>query len=88
LETVKARSILRRSHLGVRRLAPAFFSDSPRRERSDAEGQMSWPLTRAEVSALIAAGLRELSFEDLLDVEDPEEPPVRRFRVLYTAKSV
>jgi SAM-dependent methyltransferase len=53
------------------------------REASDPEGQMPWPLTRAELSAFTAAGLEELSFEDLLDVEDPGEPAVRRFRALY-----
>jgi len=58
------------------------------REPSDPEGQMPWPLTRAELSAFTAAGLQELSFEDFLDLEDPADPSVRRFRVLYTAKSV
>jgi SAM-dependent methyltransferase len=58
------------------------------REPSDPEGQMPWPLTRAELSAFTAAGLEELSFDDLLNLEDPGEPTVRRFRVLYTAKSV
>jgi SAM-dependent methyltransferase len=58
------------------------------REPSDPPGQMPWPLTRAELSAFIAAGLEELSFLDLLDLEDPAELPVRRFRVLYRAKSV
>lgn len=58
------------------------------REPADPEGQMPWPLTRPELSGFTAAGLQELSFEDLLDPEDPAEPAVRRFRVLYTAKSV
>ena len=58
------------------------------REPSESEGQMPWPLTRAELSAFTAAGLEELSFEDLLDLEDPADSAVRRFRVLYTAKSV
>jgi SAM-dependent methyltransferase len=58
------------------------------REPSDPEGQMPWPLTRAELSAFKAADLEELSFEDLLDLEDPADPAVRRFRVLYKAKSV
>jgi hypothetical protein len=44
---------------------------------------MPWPLTRAELSAFTAAGLEQISFEDLLDFEDPSEPGVRRFRVLY-----
>jgi hypothetical protein len=58
------------------------------REPSDPEGQMPWPLTRAELSAFTAVGLEELSFEDFLDLEGPADPSVRRFRVLYTAKSV
>ena len=53
------------------------------REPSDPEGQVPWPLTRAELSAFTAAGLEELSFEDFLDIEDPADPAVRRFRVLY-----
>ena len=53
------------------------------REPSDPEGQMPWPLTRAELSAFTTAGLQEISFEDLLDFEDPSEPGVRRFRALY-----
>jgi hypothetical protein len=55
------------------------------REPSDPEGQLPWPLTRSELCAFTAAGLEELSFEDL---RDPEDPAVRRFRVLYAAKSV
>jgi SAM-dependent methyltransferase len=58
------------------------------RESADPEGQMPWPLTRSELSGFTAAGLEELSFEDLLDLDDPAEPAVRRFRVLYKAKSV
>jgi SAM-dependent methyltransferase len=53
------------------------------REPSDPEGQMPVPLTRTELSAFNAAGLEELSFEDLLALEEPAEPAVRRFRVLY-----
>jgi SAM-dependent methyltransferase len=58
------------------------------REPSDPEGQMPWPLIRAELSAFTAAGLEEISFEDFLDLEDPADLAVRRFRVLYGAKSV
>jgi SAM-dependent methyltransferase len=50
------------------------------REPSDPEGQMPWPLTRAELSAFTAAGLEEISFDVL---PDSDEPDVRRFRVLY-----
>ncbi len=49
---------------------------------------MPWPLTRSELSAFTAEKLEELSFEDLLDLEDPPESAVRRFRLLYKAKSV
>jgi protein-L-isoaspartate O-methyltransferase len=50
------------------------------RDESDPPGQMPWPLTRAQLSHFSEIGLRELSFEDFLDSEDP---PVRRFRALY-----
>ena len=53
------------------------------RESSEPEGQMPCPLTRAELSAFTASGLEQISFEDLLDSEDPGEPAVRRFRGLY-----
>ncbi len=53
------------------------------REPSEPEGQMPWPLTRAELSAFTSADLEQISFEDLLDFEDPAEPGVRRFRALY-----
>jgi 2-polyprenyl-3-methyl-5-hydroxy-6-metoxy-1,4-benzoquinol methylase len=53
------------------------------RERSDPEGQMPWPLTRDELSAFTALGLKEISFEI---VPDADEPEVRRFRVIYTAE--
>jgi len=52
------------------------------RESSEPEGQMPWPLTCAELSAFTAAGLKQISFEDLLDSEDPGEPAVRRFHAL------
>ncbi len=50
------------------------------REPSDPEGQMPWPLTRAEISALTAHGLEEVLFDILPDVSEPD---VRRFRVLF-----
>lgn len=40
-----------------------------------------WPLTRTELSDFTTAGLREESFEDFWD---NEEPPNRRFRVAYS----
>jgi 2-polyprenyl-3-methyl-5-hydroxy-6-metoxy-1,4-benzoquinol methylase len=50
------------------------------RDENDPQGQMPWPLTRRELKHFSEIGLRELSFEDFLDSEDP---PVRRFRALY-----
>jgi hypothetical protein len=49
-------------------------------EESDPRGEMPWPLTRKELSHFTETGLRQLSLEDYMDSEDP---PVRRFRVLY-----
>jgi len=46
----------------------------------DDPGAMPWPLLAEELSPLLDAGLREVSFEDYLDGEDP---PARRFRVTY-----
>src|SRR3989440_723573 len=42
-------------------------------------GNLPWPISRAELRTLIESGLKEISFEDYLDEEDP---PVRRFRAL------
>src|SRR5580693_2688538 len=53
------------------------------REPSDPEGQMPWPLTREELSAFTALGLKEISFEVVPDLNEPE---VQRFRVLYAAE--
>jgi len=50
------------------------------RDESDPHGEMPWPLTRRELSHFTEIGLRELSFEDFMDSEDP---PARRFRVVY-----
>jgi len=50
------------------------------REPEDHVGELPWPLTRSELDGFTRAGLTEESFEDFLDREDP---PVRRFRVLY-----
>ncbi len=48
------------------------------REPDEPEGKMPWPLTRAELASFQTHGLREASFEDY---EDREDPPVRRFRI-------
>jgi SAM-dependent methyltransferase len=51
------------------------------RDQADPSGEMPWPLTREELQEFTRAGLKEVSFEDYLD---PEDPHVRRFRALYT----
>jgi len=51
------------------------------REASEPEGQLPWPLTRAELDAFRERGLTEISVESFLD---HETPPVRRFRALYS----
>ncbi len=43
---------------------------------------MPWPLTRDELAGFQKSGLQLVSFEDFMDDEDP---PVRRFRILYQA---
>lgn len=43
--------------------------------------ELPWPLTRAEMDEFVRAGLTEENFEEYFD---NEEPPARRFRVLYT----
>lgn len=50
------------------------------REPSDPEGEMPWPLTRAEISAFTAYGLEEVLFDILADANEPD---ARRFRVLF-----
>lgn len=50
------------------------------RDGGEPEGQMPWPLTRAELSAFNGLGLEEFQFEILSDVEEPD---TRRFRALY-----
>lgn len=50
------------------------------REAGEPEGQMPWPVTREEMAGFLRAGLQEESFENFFDSEDP---PSRRFRVLY-----
>ena len=53
------------------------------REVHEPEGELPWPLTRAELAEFLRAGLTEESFEEYFDTE---EPPARRYRVLYTRK--
>lgn len=54
------------------------------REETDPPGQMPYPLTRRELAIFEDWGLSSQSFEDYLDQENP---PVRRFRALYTVAS-
>jgi SAM-dependent methyltransferase len=51
------------------------------RDHDDSEGKMPWPLTRQDLYPFKAHGLKEITFEDYSDKEDP---PVRRFRVTYS----
>ena len=50
------------------------------REPEEHPGHMPWPLTRKELDGFKKNGLKEIAFEDFIDEEDP---PVRRFRVVY-----
>ena len=50
------------------------------REPDEPTGELPWPVTRAELDEFGRAGLREVSLENYFDSEDP---PARRFRVLY-----
>jgi SAM-dependent methyltransferase len=50
------------------------------REENEPLGESPWPLTRTEMDGFVRAGLVEASFEEYFD---NEEPPARRFRVLY-----
>lgn len=55
------------------------------REPSESEGKMPWPLTKAELSLMDLHDLKQVSFEDYMDGEDP---PVRRFMVTYVRKEL
>lgn len=50
------------------------------RELDEPEGELPWPLTRAQMNEFVRAGLTEESFEEYFD---NEEPPARRFRGFY-----
>lgn len=50
------------------------------RENNESKGEMPWPLTKDDLSLFNKQVLKEVSFEDYID---NEEPPVRRFRVTY-----
>lgn len=51
------------------------------RTPEEPQGELPWPLTRQDLSGYVAAGLAVETFEEYFD---NEEPPARRFRVLYT----
>jgi len=51
------------------------------RKLEEPVGELPWPLTRDEMQEFVRAGLREELFEEYLDAEDP---PARRYRVLYS----
>ncbi len=51
------------------------------RDESEPADGPPWPLSRAELRAFIDEGLTEVGFHD--DLDRREDPPVRRFRVLY-----
>ncbi|MGB9466593.1 MAG: class I SAM-dependent methyltransferase [Candidatus Acidiferrum sp.] len=50
------------------------------RELDEPEGELPWPLTRAQMNEFVRAGLTEESLEEYFD---NEVPPARRFRGLY-----
>ena len=50
------------------------------RDQKDPEGKMPWPLKKDELALFETNGLKQASFEDYID---SEEPPVRRFRVAF-----
>lgn len=54
------------------------------RDAGEPEGELPWPLARAELDGVLAHGLEPVRFEDL---RDGETPPVRRFRTLYRRPS-
>lgn len=51
------------------------------RTPDEPQGELPWPLTRQELDGYVDAGLLVESFEEYFD---NEQPPARRFRVLYT----
>jgi SAM-dependent methyltransferase len=50
------------------------------RDEREPAGSMPWPLTRTEMGAFVAAGLREIELREFLD---DEQPPVRRWQGVY-----
>ena len=59
-----------------------LFVTCGREPEDETTGGPPWPLTHADLQRLSeVGGLRATSFEDYFD---DEEPPVRRFRAVYT----
>jgi ubiquinone/menaquinone biosynthesis C-methylase UbiE len=50
------------------------------REEADDKGKMPWPITKKELETFEHCGMKLKSFEDYIDNENP---PVRRFRIVY-----
>jgi SAM-dependent methyltransferase len=61
-----------------------LFVTARGRDESDPPGLMPWPLTEREIRAVETSGLKCQSFEDYLD---RQQPPVRRFRAVFTRPS-
>jgi len=53
------------------------------RESSEPEGQMPWPLTRAELSAFAVAGLEQFLSKTYSIQKTPQSPPSAVFAALY-----
>jgi SAM-dependent methyltransferase len=77
---VKVRSEAIRKIAGFVRPGGKLLAIVRGREPDEPEGELPWPLTRAELEEFIRAGLKQESFENYFD---EEEPPARRFRAMY-----
>jgi SAM-dependent methyltransferase len=53
------------------------------REPTEPKGKMPWPLVKKELSLFEAHDLKQVSFEEYMD---SEEPPVHRFRVTFVKR--
>jgi len=53
------------------------------RKPEDPEGQMPWPLTRAELDGFLVPGL---NLSALTEVLEPGDPPVPRFVAEFTRR--
>ena len=71
-------------NMGVIALGGTLLVMCRGREADESEGNMPWPLTRAELRDFQQYGLTEIRFEDFMD---QEEPPVRRLRICYARRT-